>query len=254
MDDRPTRAVPAARTHVGPCLVLVLVNVAAAFLAALWLLRADILPAAMAAHGAMMIVAWGSLLPLGGLVARYFKVVPGQDYPAVVDNPFWWNWHRTLQYAGAALASAAVADILWQTGGRIATLHGACGLLVMIAAWLQVASPLMRGTKGGPTDAKAHPADAGTWRGDHFDMTLRRRLFEAWHKRVGWCLLGLAQATLLLGADLVGAPVELLALLALAMSALGLALLDSHLRGRWVETHAALWGPGAFPPPPGSTR
>ena len=233
-----------------PCLALITINCAAAGAAAVWLLGSGALPAAMAAHGAMMIVAWGCLLPLGGLVARYFKVTPRQDFPRVVENPFWWNCHRALQYAGAALATAAAATILWQTGGHVATLHGRCGLAVMTVAWLQVASPLFRGSKGGPTGAGATAADAGTWRGDHFDMTRRRRVFEAWHKPAGWTLIVLGQLTILLGLDLVDAPAWILGVAALMMAALGLALLDSYLRGRWVDTHEALWGPGMRPRPP----
>lgn len=38
---------------------------------------------AMAGHGALMLTAWGLLMPAGGVVARYFKVMPGQDFPRV---------------------------------------------------------------------------------------------------------------------------------------------------------------------------
>lgn len=238
------------RTCLAPCLALIALNGAAAVFAAAWLLGSGVLPPAMAAHGAMMIVAWGCLLPLGGLVARYFKVTPRQDFPRVVESSFWWDCHRALQYAGTALATAAVATILWQTGGRVETLHGRCGLAVMAVAWLQVASPLFRGSKGGPTGTGASASDAGTWRGDHFDMTRRRRLFEAWHKPIGWCLIAGAQATILLGLDLVDVPAPILALAAVMMTASILALLDSHLRGRWVDTHAALWGPAMRPDRP----
>ena len=32
-------------------------------------------------HARCMVLAWGVLLPLGALVARFFKVLPGQDRP-----------------------------------------------------------------------------------------------------------------------------------------------------------------------------
>ena len=32
---------------------------------------------------------WAVLLPLGALLARYFKVMPGQRWPDVLDNPRW---------------------------------------------------------------------------------------------------------------------------------------------------------------------
>ena len=153
----------------------------------------------MAVHGALMLTAWGFLMPAGGIAARYFKVMPGQDFPRVVENLTWWRWHRGLQYGGMALATVALGTILSETGGRFDTLHGCCGLAVMTLGWLQVVSGLLRGTKGGPTDPEADPLDPATWRGDHYDMTRRRHAFEAWHKPVGWIAVFLAGATILLG-------------------------------------------------------
>ncbi|WP_131118801.1 cytochrome b561 domain-containing protein [Lichenihabitans psoromatis] len=245
---QPTRSqLSSSQKTVSPCLVLVAINIVATLSAAVIMWRADVLPPIMAVHAALMIVSWGCLLPLGGLVARYFKVMPAQPFPDVVDHPFWWNCHRALQYVGATLATVAVLVILRDVGGHVGTVHGVCGLVVMVFAWLQVLSPLLRGTKGGPTDSGAEAAIASTWRGDHYDMSLRRRLFETWHKTIGWGLLVLAQITIILGADLAGSPDWLCILLAVSMMAIVLAILDSHIRGRWVDTHAALWGPAAWP-------
>jgi hypothetical protein len=41
---------------------------------------------------------------------------------------------------------------------------------------------LLRGTRGGRYYFDADPDDPASWHGDHFAMTLRRRLFEAHHK------------------------------------------------------------------------
>jgi hypothetical protein len=232
----------ARRRRIGPFVALVVVNVVGGLAAVLTLVRSAVLPSALALHGALMIVAWGCLLPLGGIVARYFKVTPAQDFPAAVDNLFWWRMHRTLQYGGLTTAAVALFVVLRQTGGQFDTAHGRCGLVVMVLAGLQLASPLFRGSKGGPTEPGARPDDARTWRGDHFDMTLRRRLFEAWHKPVGWLLIALAQATLLLGAQLAGGPDWLVALLGLMTGALAFAVADCRLHGRWIDTHAAIWG------------
>jgi hypothetical protein len=207
------------------------------------LLGSGVMTPAMAVHGSLMIWAWGILLPLGAVVARYFKVTPGQDFPAELDNPFWWNWHRRLQYGGVTIATAALATILTETHGRFDTLHAWCGLTVLVFGWLQVVSTWFRGTKGGPTGTNAVSGDARTWRGDHYDMTPRRRLFEAWHKPMGWGVLVLAACTLLLGAHLSGAPAWLFGLLGLLQASFALATLDGHLRGRWVDTYLALWGP-----------
>ncbi len=197
---------------------------------------------AMAVHGALMLTAWGLLMPAGGIAARYFKVMPGQDFPRVVENLTWWRWHRGLQYGGMALAVAALGVILSETGGRFDTLHGRCGLAVMTLGCVQVVSGLLRGTKGGPTDPRADPRDAATWRGDHYDMTRRRHAFEAWHKPVGWIAVALAGATVLLGLQLVGSPAWLLFAAGALQAGTGLALLDGVMRHRWVDTYASLWG------------
>ncbi len=221
-------------------------------LMAVLLWKSGVVTPAMAAHGALMITAWGLVIPAGGVVARHFKVMPGQDFPRVFDNLTWWSWHRGLQYGGLALATAALVPILAETGGRIDTLHGACGLAVMTLGWLQVLSGWLRGSRGGPTGRGADPGDPATWRGDHYDMTPRRIAFERWHKPAGWCALLLAGVTMLLGIALVGAPDWLLALVGCLQAATVLALLDGRLRGRWVDTYAALWGPD--PRHPGNRR
>lgn len=37
-----------------------------------------------------MVLAWVILLPLGVLIARFFKITPHQSWPASPDNKFWW--------------------------------------------------------------------------------------------------------------------------------------------------------------------
>ncbi len=205
------------------------------------------LPSAMALRGALMVVGWGVMMPTGAIVARYFKVTPRQNFPTEYDNPFWWRWHRVLQYGGVALSTVATVVILSMTGGHVGTLHGALGLCVMMVCWMQVASATLRGSKGGPTDACAVPHDPTTWRGDHYDMTPRRRLFETWHKKAGWAVVVLAAATMLLGIDLVGSPPWLVLLAGVLQGGAVLAILDGRLRRRWVDTYLALWGHGHDP-------
>lgn len=45
-------------------------------------------------HGRLMVIAWCFLIPIAIIVARYFKVMPKQDWPTNLDNKFWWFVHR----------------------------------------------------------------------------------------------------------------------------------------------------------------
>lgn len=204
---------------------------------------------AMAAHAALMVTAWGVMIPAGGVAARYFKVMPGQDFPRVFGDLTWWRWHRGLQYAAMVLSTAGLGVIVLQVGDDgFGTLHGRCGLAVMVLGWMQVVSAWLRGTKGGPTEAGADPRRPATWRGDHYDMMPRRLAFEAWHKPMGWLVMALAALTMLLGVDLVGDPAWLLFLVGGLQAGACLAVVDGVARRRWVDTYASLWGHG--PPRP----
>lgn len=196
-------------------------------------------------HGGLMVLAWFVLLPGGALIARFFKVLPGQDFPAVLDSRAWWRAHLLLQYAGSAVAAAALwiawdaLDGVWDWSEP----HVLIGTAVMALCALQVGSGLLRGTKGGPTDTHADPADPTTWRGDHYDMTLRRRLFEGWHKRAGYAAFLLALPAAWLGLQLVGTP-PWTGLLLLAQAAAFVAVFAVLTRrGRRTDTWTAIWGP-----------
>jgi hypothetical protein len=79
-------------------------------------------------------------------------------------------------------------------------------------------------------------------------MTLRRRLFEGWHKVCGWWAILLAPVAVLLGLALVGWPRPLCGLagvLFLCEAALA-ALLARGARG--ISTYQAIWGPDAQHP------
>jgi hypothetical protein len=44
-------------------------------------------------HARIMTLAWGILVPLGIIIARYCKISPKQDWPQQLDNHLWWNTH-----------------------------------------------------------------------------------------------------------------------------------------------------------------
>ena len=57
-------------------------------------------------HGLLMALAVGVLMPLAVLLARYSKILPGQDWPRELNRRFWWFSHLALVY-GATVAVAA---------------------------------------------------------------------------------------------------------------------------------------------------
>ena len=192
---------------------------------------------AIAWHGRMMVLAWGFLFPLGILIARYFKVLPGQDWPRVRDNKTWWHAHLAFHSAGAAVVVLAMALILFQEARmwRI-TVHTLLGWGIIAALAGQFLLGWLRGSKGGPTEPNV--------RGDHYDMTLRRRLFEAAHKSLGYAALLASVAAILTGLWQANAPRWMaITLIIWWMTLLTLAILLQR-RGFQVDTYQAIWGPG----------
>lgn len=201
-----------------------------------------VLPTAIAWHGRGMVLAWGMLIPLGVMVARYFKVMPGQDWPKRLDNPTWWRWHLRLQNAGLVVMLAALAGILFGSDGAWpgVSLHRVLGWTVVTLGLAQGFGGLLRGTKGGPT--------APDLRGDHYDMTPRRVAFEWAHKFGGLAALALAAATVLAGLVAADAPRWMpLALLAW-WTCLGALALFLQRSGRCLDTYQAIWGPDHLHP------
>jgi hypothetical protein len=70
--------------------------------------------------------------------------------------------------------------------GFSGSLHSIFGITTIALGCLQVISGWLRGTHGGRNYYTAVPDDPSTWRGDHYDMTPRRRKFEAYHKAAGY--------------------------------------------------------------------
>lgn len=193
-------------------------------------------------HARLMVLGWGILLPLGALAARFFKIMPGQDWPQQLDNKAWWHTHRVLQYAGV-LAMTVGLGLAWGLGGRrdtAAQVHAWLGWSLCIAGWAQVAGGLLRGSKGGPADARL--------RGDHYDMTRWRIGFERLHKSLGWLAIALAVMTIALGLVIVDAPRWMAAVLALWWCAFAAAFIRLQRQGRCIDTYQAIWGPSAVHP------
>ncbi len=188
-------------------------------------------------HARCMVLAWAVLLPLGALVARFFKVLPGQDWPRKLDHPAWWHAHRALQWVGVGCMALGLALVWGQGAGAsgLAQLHRGAGWLVCALGALQIASGLARGSKGGPT--------ATQLRGDHYDMTPWRCQFERLHKGLGWLAVLAAVAVVALGLALADVPRWMALLLALWWLALAAAFVRLQRAGRCIDTYQAIWGP-----------
>jgi hypothetical protein len=185
-------------------------------------------------HARLMVLSWGIVLPVGVLIARFYKITPSQDWPKVLDNKFWWYSHRTLQYLGISLMSIGVW-FAWGQGGLSsagAYAHSIIGWVLLVAGWLQVLSSMVRGT----TD------------GDHYHMTSKRLAFERFHKLIGWCAIALSIIGIILGLFLVDAPRWMLLVMAIWWLSLGVLFARLQQQGRCVDTYQAIWGPDLIHP------
>jgi hypothetical protein len=188
-------------------------------------------------HARCMVAAWGVLLPVGALVARYFKVLPRQPWPQRLDHKAWWNAHQLTQWCGAGLMALGLVLAWGQGSGAhpLALLHAWAGWVVAAIGALQLIGCATRGSKGGPTEAAL--------RGDHYDMSPRRRAFERLHKALGWLSLLAAMGVIVLGLVVADAPRWMPLLLAAWWLLLAAAALRWQRQGRCIDTYQAIWGP-----------
>jgi hypothetical protein len=148
-------------------------------------------------HAMLMFVIWFIIVPASVMFLRFGKIRPS-TYGIPRGTPKWawpelcWTVHKYLLYSAIflALGGAALAIIL--SGGFSGTLHACFGLATIGLGAMQILSAWFRGSHGGRKDRAADPEDRATWGGDHFDMTPRRRWFEAYHKTAGYFALFLA--------------------------------------------------------------
>ena len=213
--------------------------------------RAHDVGAAVSWHGRAMVLAWGILAPLAVIFARFFKIMPGQDWPRQLDNQTWWMAHWMGQTLVLCLSVIGLTLVLPSDISTM-TLHGWAGYAVLTALLVQVLLGLLRGSKGGPTA----PAPDGSLRGHHYDMTPRRRMFEALHKSLGYLVLLLAACTILLGLFEANAPRWMWIVIPCWWAVLIALFHRLQSRGLAVDTYQAIWGddpahPGNRRPPPG---
>lgn len=189
-------------------------------------------------HARTMVLAWGILAPLAVLIARFFKVMPGQDWPRELDNQAWWRGHWIGQSFVAVLSFVGLALVMPADFSNM-SLHNKLGYAVLCGVVLQVVLGFFRGSKGGPTA----PAPDGSMRGHHYDMTVWRITFETLHKAIGYTTLLLAMATILLGLWKANGPVWMWLILIIWWAILAVVFALFQKRGMAIDTYQAIWGP-----------
>ena len=142
-------------------------------------------------HAILMFSIWFVMVPICIITIRFFKPRPsefGITTKIKLTNIRWWwfNVHKYGLFLAIGLSLAGVAVALVVSGGFSGSVHSIFGITTITLGCLQVITALFRGTHGGRYYNNADPDDPATWHGDHFDMTLRRRLFEAYHKNAGY--------------------------------------------------------------------
>jgi len=138
-----------------------------------------------------MIGIWFVLVPLCIISIRFFK--PKPTFQGITEKigptniKWWWfHVHKYGLYLAVGLSLGGMIFAIIVSKGFSGSLHSIFGAITILLGCLQVASSWFRGTHGGKYYNLAVPDDPSTWHGDHFDMTPRRRRFEAYHKTAGY--------------------------------------------------------------------
>jgi len=184
-------------------------------------------------HARLMVLAWCFCALVAVVITRYFKVLPNQDWPKQLDNKFWWNSHLSLQFTNILLSIIAFVLIIVHQGTGW-DLHRFLGWVVLSLMFVQAISGLFRGSKGGPTDLQM--------RGDHYDMTIYRYIFEYYHKIMGYTVLVLANITIFSGLWQANAPRWMFITIGVWLIVLlSLVIFLQRSKG-CIDTYQAIWG------------
>lgn len=140
------------------------------------------IPKLRLAHGSLMFIAWGFLLPLGVAAA----VMGRNKSPSSGPRAWWFVRHKLLNYLGLAVALAGFicAVYMCRGGTHFQKVHSKVGLAVMVLGLLQPLNAFIRPAAG-----------AGA----------KRAVWQVWHKGIGAVTLVLAAVTMPLGLKLIGA-------------------------------------------------
>lgn len=135
-------------------------------------------------QGSMMFIAWGILLPIGILIARYTKNIGPKDR--------WFKLHRVIQSIGLLCSIGGfVAAIIMVTSGKFSIAHHFIGIVVFALGLQQ------------PFNAVIRPhIDASNPR----HKTRSRTIWEFLHKNLGRLAVILGGINIFIGLKLIRAP------------------------------------------------
>ncbi|MEP0962452.1 MAG: cytochrome b561 domain-containing protein [Roseobacter sp.] len=205
--------------------------------------RVHDIPPAVSWHARIMVLSWGILVPLAVLAARFFKVMSGQDWLNQLDAQTWWRGHWIGQSLAAGLSILGLG-LVFPLNFSDLSLHRVVGYCVLMGLLTQILLSMKRGSKGGPTA----PAEDGDWHGDHYNMTPRRRMFEALHKVLGYGLLLLGTLAIFVGLWEANGPrwmwIVLILWYVFFVGLFGVL----QRRGMAIDTYQAIWGPDVSHP------
>jgi len=197
-------------------------------------------------HAYLMFGVWFVLVPFGILSIRYLKNRPSAaGLPrgtSKLDLIFlWWGLHIWSLYAAISLSMLGVAIAIVASGGFSGSMHSIFGFATVLFGLLQVFAAWGRGSHGGQNHLDSAPDDPTTWRGDHYDMTTRRRWFEAYHKPGGYFGIFLALGAVTSGLIQFWMPLIAIALVIILLGGFVLIIMAEG-KGLHHDTYRAVFG------------
>ena len=142
-------------------------------------------------HAILMFTVWLVLVPICITIMRFHKPPPSEK--GIIRDVHllhreWWFFsvHRLDLILAVVMAVGGAAVAMFVSGGFRGSVHAWFGILTIVMGVGQIISSQLRGTRGGKYRVGADPNNPDTWRGDQYDHTPKRRLFEAYHKTAGY--------------------------------------------------------------------
>ena len=142
-------------------------------------------------HAVLMFLVWIVLVPLCVIIMRFHKPPPSEKgilRDVSLWHREWWFFsvHKYGLFTAIFLAICGTGVALIVSGGFSGSVHAYFGGLTVLMGVGQIISSQLRGTRGGKYRDGADINDPTTWQGDQYSRTLKRRLFEAYHKTAGY--------------------------------------------------------------------